>query len=337
MSRVSTSDATSISRQDTAGLIIRSMSNDLRRRDSHSGGDTHRAAAAASISKTQVSSALRERRASMPSCRHSDSANSFTRGPDGVADSNSFGSTTSVRDSLTEDARGKVGSIPRESGRNASGDRGGGGSARATAASDRGSLDGGSASGGGGSGGGSDGDGDGDGGSPAVSAGGTSTTRGDTRRLRTYPNSHVCRLARMALDVQALMAGYKAPDGGLLCMRIGLHVGATVGGVVGKKMLRYHLFGPPLEGVTRMEQACDHGGIRQGRATIRPISVYRFPRRALTLCLQLYMGIQPLPAFTRGLPTLCPQLCMGISPRPYIEIGLLLKISELMNVSFNTF
>ena len=40
---------------------------------------------------------------------------------------------------------------------------------------------------------------------------------------------------------------------------------ATVGGVVGKKMVRYHLFGPPLEGVTLMEQACDHGGVRQGQ------------------------------------------------------------------------
>jgi len=39
-------------------------------------------------------------------------------------------------------------------------------------------------------------------------------------------------------------------------------VGATVGGVVGHKMLRYHLFGPPLEGVNRMEQACDPGGVR---------------------------------------------------------------------------
>jgi len=48
-----------------------------------------------------------------------------------------------------------------------------------------------------------------------------------------------------------------------------LHVGATVGGVVGQKMLRYHLFGPPLTGVERMEQACDSGGVRQGRATNR--------------------------------------------------------------------
>ena len=47
----------------------------------------------------------------------------------------------------------------------------------------------------------------------------------------------------------------QALDGGTLAMRIGLHAGATVGGVVGQKMVRYHLFGPPLEGVTRMEQA----------------------------------------------------------------------------------
>jgi hypothetical protein len=29
------------------------------------------------------------------------------------------------------------------------------------------------------------------------------------------------------------------------------------------------------------------------------------------------------PAFPRRALTLCPQLCMGISPRPYTEIGLL--------------
>ena len=71
----------------------------------------------------------------------------------------------------------------------------------------------------------------------------------------------------MALDVQSLMAKWKAPDGGPLAVRIGLHVGATVGGVVGHKMLRYHLFGPPLEGLNRMEQTCDPGGVRRGLPT----------------------------------------------------------------------
>ena len=199
VNRLPTSGPTSISRQDSARLVVRCMSNDQRRQDSDSA--THRAAAA-SIRRSQViSPALRS--ASMPSGRP-DSANSFsfTRARDSVAVSNIFGSKTSVRDSVssacsaqTEAAGGKVGSVPRESGRNGGGGGGGGGSVRAAAASDRGASDGGSGSGGGGSGG-SDGDGDG---SPAVSAGGTT---GGTRRLRTYPDSHVCRLARMALDVQ---------------------------------------------------------------------------------------------------------------------------------------
>uniref|UniRef100_A0A7S0S7Y4 Guanylate cyclase domain-containing protein n=1 Tax=Mantoniella antarctica TaxID=81844 RepID=A0A7S0S7Y4_9CHLO len=76
----------------------------------------------------------------------------------------------------------------------------------------------------------------------------------------------VCRLARMALDVQDLMSGYRAPDGSFLVVRIGLHYGETVGGVVGQKMLRYHLFGPPLEGVNRMEQSCKAGGVRCSEA-----------------------------------------------------------------------
>jgi class 3 adenylate cyclase len=84
-------------------------------------------------------------------------------------------------------------------------------------------------------------------------------------KLRRYTtDSHVCRLARMALDVQSMMAGYPAPDGGTLSMRCGLHAGDTVGGVVGQKMVRYHLFGAPLEGVNKMEQTCEPGGVRQG-------------------------------------------------------------------------
>jgi hypothetical protein len=55
----------------------------------------------------------------------------------------------------------------------------------------------------------------------------------------------------------------------------------------------------------------------------RPISVYRSPRRTLTLCPQLCVGFNLAPAFPRGALTLCPHLCMGISPRRYTEIGLL--------------
>ena len=72
----------------------------------------------------------------------------------------------------------------------------------------------------------------------------------------------MCRLARMALDVQSLMEGYQAPDGGPLVVRVGLHTGETLGDVMGQHMLRYHMFGPPLDGVNRVEWRCDPGGVR---------------------------------------------------------------------------
>jgi hypothetical protein len=55
----------------------------------------------------------------------------------------------------------------------------------------------------------------------------------------------------------------------------------------------------------------------------RPMPVYRFPRRVLTLCPQFRMGIQPDARFPRRALTLCPQLCMGIPPGRYTEISLL--------------
>jgi hypothetical protein len=52
-------------------------------------------------------------------------------------------------------------------------------------------------------------------------------------------------------------------------------------------------------------------------------SVYRFLRRALTLCRNSVWAFNLAPAFPHGALTLCPQLCMGISSRRYTETGLL--------------
>ena len=51
------------------------------------------------------------------------------------------------------------------------------------------------------------------------------------------------RLARFALDMQALCATYVAFDDSRIKMRIGLHVGPVTAGIIGSSMLRYHLFG----------------------------------------------------------------------------------------------
>ena len=47
------------------------------------------------------------------------------------------------------------------------------------------------------------------------------------------------RLARFALDMNALCAAYLAPDDSRVEMRIGLHVGPVTAGIVGSSMLRY--------------------------------------------------------------------------------------------------
>ena len=47
------------------------------------------------------------------------------------------------------------------------------------------------------------------------------------------------RLARFALEMQRACAEVVAPDGSPVVMRIGLHSGPVVGGIVGGNMLRY--------------------------------------------------------------------------------------------------
>ena len=43
----------------------------------------------------------------------------------------------------------------------------------------------------------------------------------------------------MALDMQSLCESYTAPDGSMLSMRIGIHAGPSVAGIVGVSMIRY--------------------------------------------------------------------------------------------------
>ena len=66
----------------------------------------------------------------------------------------------------------------------------------------------------------------------------------------------------MALEMQKMCMTLTAPDGSPVVMRIGLHFGPLVAGVVGGNMLRYHLFGAAMDAVTQLEQACRLGGVR---------------------------------------------------------------------------
>ena len=75
----------------------------------------------------------------------------------------------------------------------------------------------------------------------------TGCIAGETRTLQ----ENALALARMALAMQEICLGLTAPDGSPVVMRIGLHCGPLVAGVVGGSMLRYHLFGPAMDAVTQ--------------------------------------------------------------------------------------
>ena len=60
---------------------------------------------------------------------------------------------------------------------------------------------------------------------------------GDARPLA----ENAARLAHFALEMQRVCEKATAPDGSPVVMRIGLHCGPVVGGIVGGNMLRYQL------------------------------------------------------------------------------------------------
>ena len=69
----------------------------------------------------------------------------------------------------------------------------------------------------------------------------------------------------MAVEMQKLCATLRAPDGSPVVMRIGLHCGPVVGGIVGGNMIRYHLFGSTLDAVIQVS--------RTGAATGLPLMI----------------------------------------------------------------
>jgi class 3 adenylate cyclase len=95
---------------------------------------------------------------------------------------------------------------------------------------------------------------------------------------------HARAIVAMALEMRAAIATRTVADGTRLALRIGIHTGPVVAGVIGKRKFIYDLWGDTVNLASRMESHGVEGGIQITEATRLHLGdAFRFEERAVTV------------------------------------------------------
>ncbi|MEA2554455.1 MAG: adenylate cyclase [Fimbriimonadaceae bacterium] len=94
--------------------------------------------------------------------------------------------------------------------------------------------------------------------------------------------NHLEAMALLALDMHAVMASTVGPDGSPMKIRIGIHTGPLVAGVIGTRKFLYDLWGDTVNTASRMESHGIGGQIQVTEEVVRALEDrFEFERRGL--------------------------------------------------------